>query len=75
MSFFCDKRVLPRYRGSTRAFLSILLPGSKTVRAAGAIDVLGSFWVQVASVKTESKVLVASLLLRLQSTKQVDDSQ
>ena len=29
--------------GSTRAFLSILLPGSKTVRATGAIDVLGSF--------------------------------
>ena len=32
--------------GSTRAFLSILLSRSKTVRAAGAIDVLGSFWVQ-----------------------------
>ena len=44
VSFFCDKRVLPRYRGSTRAFLSILLLGSKTVRATGAIDVLGSFW-------------------------------
>ena len=43
MSFFCDKRVLPRYRGSTRAFLLILLLGSKTVRATGAIDVLGSF--------------------------------
>ena len=44
--------------GSTRAFLSSLLPGSKTVRATGAIDVLGSFWGRgVASVKTESKVL------------------
>ena len=32
--------------GSTRAFLSILLPGSKTVHATGAIDVLGSFWCQ-----------------------------
>ena len=46
VSFFCDKRVLPRYRGSIRVFLSILLPGSKTVRATGAIDVLGSFGVR-----------------------------
>ena len=32
--------------GSTRAFLSVLLSGSKTVRATGAIDVLGSFGCQ-----------------------------
>ena len=30
--------------GSTRAFLSILLPRVKTVRATGAVDVLSSFW-------------------------------
>ena len=44
--------------GSTRAFLSILLPRVKTVQAAGAIDVLRSFGCQgFASVETESKVL------------------
>ena len=44
--------------GSTRAFLSILLSGSKTVRATGAIDVSRIVLLSVvASVKTESKIL------------------
>ena len=44
--------------GLTRAFLSILLPGFKTVHATGAIDVFKIVRVLgFASVKTESKVL------------------
>ena len=44
---------------STRAFLSILLPGVKMVRTARVIVVLRLFMLsKVASVKTEGRVLV-----------------